>query len=503
MKEYNVKRATRALILWMVVCTLAIVSPAAWAVIVGSLPYTLTNGTTADATQVMANYQKIVDDVNANAAARGANSDITALLGLTTPLGATSGGTNQWYGGTSTGTANAQVVATLSPISFARTTGYSASFIAGFTNTGTTTLNLNGTGATNVFKSSAAGPVALGGGEIVSGNPTIVRYDGTQYVLMTEGRRQWGAETNLASGGTTDLGTIPSHNINVTGVTTITALGSAASLTDPLYKIKFAGALTLTHNATSLILPGAQNITTQAGDTAEVEYLGAGNWRVREFGQLGGLSRTNVYTANNTWTRATGERGVLFVCAGGGGAGGGAGDTAANQSSGGAGGGGGGWATRYIASAAASYTITIGAGGTGVSDATGNNGAATTVGAVLTCNGGTGGARIAASTTTARVSGAAGGTAASGDVNKTGSAGGDALASADSGAVYWAVGGIGGANALGQGGAQSVAVTGSGTTQAGAGCGGGGGGATSAGTAGTAQAGGAGADGCVIAYTYY
>ena len=34
----------------------------------------------------------------------------------------------------------------------------------------------------------------------------------------------------------------------------------------------------LTHNATSLILPGSANITTTAGDTAEFLSLGGGNW---------------------------------------------------------------------------------------------------------------------------------------------------------------------------------------------------------------------------------
>jgi hypothetical protein len=37
--------------------------------------------------------------------------------------------------------------------------------------------------------------------------------------------------------------------------------------------------LTLTHNATSLILPGATNITTAANDTALLISEGSGNWR--------------------------------------------------------------------------------------------------------------------------------------------------------------------------------------------------------------------------------
>lgn len=61
--------------------------------IFSTLPYTLTNGSTADATQVMANFNQIVNNGNANAAANGANSDITSLSGLTTPLSITQGGT--------------------------------------------------------------------------------------------------------------------------------------------------------------------------------------------------------------------------------------------------------------------------------------------------------------------------------------------------------------------------------------------------------------------------
>lgn len=58
-----------------------------------SYPDILQNGTIADATQVMADFYQIQNDVNANAAANGANSDITSLTGLTTPLGVLYGGT--------------------------------------------------------------------------------------------------------------------------------------------------------------------------------------------------------------------------------------------------------------------------------------------------------------------------------------------------------------------------------------------------------------------------
>ncbi len=66
--------------------------------IISPLPYTLANGTTNDATQVMADFSQIVSNVNANAAHSGANSDITSLSGLTIPLSVAQGGTGNVLG---------------------------------------------------------------------------------------------------------------------------------------------------------------------------------------------------------------------------------------------------------------------------------------------------------------------------------------------------------------------------------------------------------------------
>ena len=63
--------------------------------IITSLPVTLQNGTTADATQVMANFNAIVSAVNAGAANAGLNTNITQLQGLTVPVAVSQGGTGQ------------------------------------------------------------------------------------------------------------------------------------------------------------------------------------------------------------------------------------------------------------------------------------------------------------------------------------------------------------------------------------------------------------------------
>lgn len=259
----------------------------------GTLPFTLQNNTTADATQVMANFNQITSSVAANCASSGANSDITALTGLTTPLGYTSGGSSVYIGGTSTGTANAQAIASPTPIGFSLTAGKQICFIAGATNTGATTFNINSTGATAVNKNGHGGLEALTGGEIVSGNTSCAWYNGTVYVLTVMPFFDIATLTNLASATTTDLGTIPTHNVNITGTTTITGFGSTATTTEPVYYLKFAGALTLTYNATSLILPGIANITTAANDTAVAMYLGSGNWQIISYTRAAGTAVVN------------------------------------------------------------------------------------------------------------------------------------------------------------------------------------------------------------------
>lgn len=80
----------------------------------------------------------------------------------------------------------------------------------------------------------------------------------------------------VASAATCDIGAVHGSVIEITGTVTITSLGTSAN---KLRYVRFSGALTLTHNGTSLILPGAANITTIAGDTAIFISDGSGNWR--------------------------------------------------------------------------------------------------------------------------------------------------------------------------------------------------------------------------------
>lgn len=90
---------------------------------------------------------------------------------------------------------------------------------------------------------------------------------------------------DVASATTTDIGAINSDKIRITGTTAITSLGSAAA--GVRKTLLFAGALTLTYNATSLILPSAASIQTVAGGSAEAISEGSGNWRVINYYDTG------------------------------------------------------------------------------------------------------------------------------------------------------------------------------------------------------------------------
>lgn len=86
--------------------------------------------------------------------------------------------------------------------------------------------------------------------------------------------------TNIASAATTNLGSADSDFVTITGTTGITSFGTPASLSRKHIWAVFAGVVTITHNATTLILPGAANYTTAAGDVLECVHISGANWRV-------------------------------------------------------------------------------------------------------------------------------------------------------------------------------------------------------------------------------
>lgn len=110
---------------------------------------------------------------------------------------------------------------------------------------------------------------------------------------------------SLASAATVNIGAAAANAITITGTTTITAFDSIAD--GAIRVLTFADALTLTHNATGLILPGGANILTAAGDVAVMLSLGSGNWRCIAYQRASGKSLVpHAITINvpHTWAVA-------------------------------------------------------------------------------------------------------------------------------------------------------------------------------------------------------
>lgn len=115
-------------------------------------------------------------------------------------------------------------------------------------------------------------------------------------------------ETAVLSATTCDIGVPTTVRVAITGTTTITSFGTRAWA---IRLIRFTGALILTHNATSLILPGGVNITTSAGDTCMAMSDASGNWRVYDYSFAIGarVSGPVTVTSNDAAALAVGRLG--------------------------------------------------------------------------------------------------------------------------------------------------------------------------------------------------
>lgn len=286
-------------------------------IITGSKPFTFIPGTVISSSQVNADFDYIINQVNTNAAKNGVNSSITALLGLTTPISPGVGGSPIYTSGAAGGTADAITVSSTQPdiSSYSLVAGNFVLFVASATNTTATTLDVNSTGVTAINKTTTGGLTALTGGEIVNGQATLVYYDGTRYVLINQAQL-FGARTTISTAATTDLSLAGGHNVLIDGSGTITSFGSNASANLPLYYAKCNGTVIITGSG-DIDLPGGQTgfLTCKTGDTFLARYSGA-NWLIEAFWpknnmpSLGSINRL-LMTADATQVSLFANRAIL------------------------------------------------------------------------------------------------------------------------------------------------------------------------------------------------
>jgi microcystin-dependent protein len=121
-------------------------------------------------------YRQVVKDKNGNVIWDQLTSD-------------TSSASNLGWGSTSSGTANAQ---TISTGTFTGVDGQTIYFLAGYTNSASMTLNVNGTGPVGVLKDGQGGPIFLTGGEVVAGAVIGVTYSiATGQFHLNTNNNQW------------------------------------------------------------------------------------------------------------------------------------------------------------------------------------------------------------------------------------------------------------------------------------------------------------------------
>jgi len=218
--------------------------------------FSITNSgvTTGTYTKVTVNAQgQVTTGTSLNASDVNTALGYTAYNGTTNPNGFLTGNQAVTLSGDATGTGSTAITVTLA-------------------NSGATA------GTYTKVTVDAKGRVTVGANLASSDVTTALGYTPLNKAGDTlNGALNWASTVSITAAATTDLGGAASNSATVTGNTTITALGTATAGSQRW--ATFTGTPTLTHNATSLILPTGANITVAAGDSAVFMSLGGGNWR--------------------------------------------------------------------------------------------------------------------------------------------------------------------------------------------------------------------------------
>ncbi|MDE2182896.1 MAG: DUF2793 domain-containing protein [Alphaproteobacteria bacterium] len=115
-------------------------------------------------------------------------------------------------------------------------------------------------------------------------------------------------EVSLASAATCDLGAAGALFVEITGTAAISSFGGAANT---LRFVRFAGALTLNHDAASLALLGGVSRVTAAGDLGLYTSDANGHWRERSYVRAatdpGNESAFAAYLSASTTNDQTGD----------------------------------------------------------------------------------------------------------------------------------------------------------------------------------------------------
>ena len=175
---------------------------------------------------------------------------------------------------------------------------------------GAATLVLSATNQSVVIVAMATGWIVLaqGGGATATAAEAIAATDASKFVTPSALKPFGRQGANIASAGTITV-TDDGDYFHVTGTTTITDIDMTTDATGREFTLVFDGALTLTHNATTLILPGGANITTAAGDVFTFKSEGSDVVRCTGYSLASGraaVAPTQMWTLLETLAMTSG-----------------------------------------------------------------------------------------------------------------------------------------------------------------------------------------------------
>lgn len=165
--------------------------------------------------------------------------------------------------------------------------------------------------ALNAFAENAAARANLLTGFDASGNPalltaaslslaTLSPYAATLIddttAALARNTLGFNKGSDVASAAALAVDAEANLHFDVTGTTTVTSINSKG--VGSLIVLQFDGILTLTHHATDLVLPGARNIVTAAGDIAVFHEYATGDWRLVSYTRADGAMDTQEADAS-------------------------------------------------------------------------------------------------------------------------------------------------------------------------------------------------------------
>jgi hypothetical protein len=297
---------------------------------------------------------------NLSAAKSGANSDITSITGLTTPLTTAQGGT----GAASLAAATIATLGYTTTATAAGTTTLTASSTATQFFTGTTTqtvvLPVTSTltqGQQFTIHNNSTGAITINS----SGSNLVATADANTTTILT----------CILTSGTTAA----SWDADLTGFTTSLPVsrGGTGATSATAYAVQCGGTTsTGAHQSIASVGTSGQVLTSNgAGALPTFQTAASG----------GGQYKYALFASSSTWTCPAGVTSVKIYAVGGGGGG------STNQGQGGRGGRGVVFATVTPGTV---YTVTVGTGGASVNGLSGSGGT-TSVGSLITATGGGGG----------------------------------------------------------------------------------------------------------------